>query len=52
MSARGEVAPGGEREDTTPVGLTQILLGQKIKKINAVDSAGTNGQRRFKTVMS
>jgi hypothetical protein len=31
-------------EETTPVGLTQILLGQKMKKIHAVDSAGTNGR--------
>jgi hypothetical protein len=30
-----------EREETTPCGLTQILLGQKIKKIYTIDSAAT-----------
>jgi hypothetical protein len=35
---------GGKREETMLVGVTQILLGQKIKKIHRVDSAGTNGQ--------
>jgi hypothetical protein len=35
---------GGETEETTPVGMTQILLGQKMKKINVVNSATTNGQ--------
>jgi hypothetical protein len=33
---------GGEREETTPVGLKRILLGQKLKKIYVVDSADTN----------
>jgi hypothetical protein len=33
----------GEREETTSVGVTRILLGQKIKKIHVVDSATTNG---------
>jgi hypothetical protein len=32
----------GEREEMTPVKLTQILLGQKIKKIHMVDSVATN----------
>jgi hypothetical protein len=43
MSVGGEVTP--EREmggDTTPVGLTQILLGIKMKKTYAIDSAATN----------
>jgi hypothetical protein len=35
---------GGTREEKGAlVGLRQILLGQKIKKIHTVDSAGTNG---------
>jgi hypothetical protein len=42
-SAGGEEAPEREREETTSVGLTRILLGRKMKKIYAVDSAGTNG---------
>jgi hypothetical protein len=33
----------GTEEETMTVGLTQILLGQKIKKIHTVDSADTNG---------
>jgi hypothetical protein len=43
---------GGEREETTLVGLTQVLLDQKIKKIHAVDSVATNGQERFKGTIS
>jgi hypothetical protein len=35
---------GGEREETTPVGLPRILLSQKMNKIHAVDSVGLNGQ--------
>jgi hypothetical protein len=35
---------GGKREETMPVGLARILLGQKMKKIHAVDSAATNRQ--------
>jgi hypothetical protein len=31
-------------EETMPVGLKQILLGQKIRKIHTIDSAATNGQ--------
>jgi hypothetical protein len=31
-------------EETTLVGLTRILLGQKIKKIHAIDSSATNRQ--------
>jgi hypothetical protein len=43
-SIGGKVSPGrGKREDNV-VGLTRILLDQKIKKIHAVDSAGTNGR--------
>jgi hypothetical protein len=34
----------GKREETTSVGLTRNLLGYKMKKINVVDSAGTNGR--------
>jgi hypothetical protein len=30
-------------EEMTSVGLMQILLGQKMNKIHAVDSADTNG---------
>jgi hypothetical protein len=33
---------GGKREETTSVGMTRILIGQKIKKTHAVDSAATN----------
>jgi hypothetical protein len=29
MSARGEAAPRGEKEETTSIGLTGILLEQK-----------------------
>jgi hypothetical protein len=35
---------GVEREETTPVGMTRIILGQKMKKTHAVDSAATNEQ--------
>jgi hypothetical protein len=35
---------GGERKETAPVGQTQILLDQKMKKIHALDSATTNGR--------
>jgi hypothetical protein len=51
-SARGNVAPGKGKEETTPVGLTRILLGQKMKKIHAVDSVATNGRWRFKATIS
>jgi hypothetical protein len=37
MSTGGEAAPRREREEIMPVELTRILLGQKIKKIHAVD---------------
>jgi hypothetical protein len=43
---------GGERDETTSVGLTRFLLGQKIKKIHAIDLASTNRRWRFKAVMS
>jgi hypothetical protein len=33
----------GKRKETTLVEIIRILLGQKIKKIDAVDSTGTNG---------
>jgi hypothetical protein len=33
-SAGGEAAPGRGKEEMTSVGLTRILLGQKIKKIH------------------
>jgi hypothetical protein len=35
---------GGGDEETMPILLMRILLGQKIKKIHTVDLAGTNGQ--------
>jgi hypothetical protein len=35
---------GEKREEMMAVGLTQILLGQKIKKIHVIDSAATNGR--------
>jgi hypothetical protein len=38
---------GGEREETTLVGLTRILLGRKMKKIYVVDSVATNGRWKF-----
>jgi hypothetical protein len=42
MSAEGEAAlRGGER---TSVGLTRILLCQKMEKVHVVNSAGTNGR--------
>jgi hypothetical protein len=31
-------------EEMTPVGLTQIMLSPKMKKIDAVDLATTNGR--------
>jgi hypothetical protein len=40
--ARGEAAPGRKKEETTLVGLTRILLDQKMKKIHMIDSAGIN----------
>jgi hypothetical protein len=43
---------GGEMEETMLVGLTQILLGRKMKKIHAVDSDATIGQWRFKATSS
>jgi hypothetical protein len=43
---------GGEREETTTVGLTRILLGQKMKKIHAVNSVASNGWWKFKATMS
>jgi hypothetical protein len=43
-STEGEATPEGEREETIAVGLTRILLGQKIKKTHVVDSIVTNGQ--------
>jgi hypothetical protein len=43
---------GGEREETTPVGLTRILLERKMKKIHAVDSTIRNERWRFKTMVS
>jgi hypothetical protein len=42
----------GKIEETTPVGLTWILLSKKIKKIHHVDSAASNGWWRFKATMS
>jgi hypothetical protein len=33
-----------KREETMLVGLTQILLSRKIKKIHTVDSVAINGQ--------
>jgi hypothetical protein len=33
---------GGEMEETIVVGLTRILLGQKMKKTYTFDSAATN----------
>jgi hypothetical protein len=41
---RGGTVGGGEREETTPVGMTRILLCRKMKKTHAVDSAATNGR--------
>jgi hypothetical protein len=47
-SARGEAAPGrgksGDDASWTLVGLTRILLGQKMKKIHVMDSVSTNGR--------
>jgi hypothetical protein len=43
-STGGRRHQGGEREEATTVGLTQILLNKKIKKIHVVDLAVTNGQ--------
>jgi hypothetical protein len=41
-----------EREETTPVVLTWILLGQKMKKNHVVNSTASNGRWRFKATMS
>jgi hypothetical protein len=38
---RGDTEEGKVGE-TMSVGLTRILLGRKMKKIHAIDSAGTN----------
>jgi hypothetical protein len=35
---------GGEREQTTPDGLTRILLGQEMKKIHVFDLDDSNGR--------
>jgi hypothetical protein len=35
---------GGKRDETTPVVLMRILLGQKMKKIHAVDLIVTIGR--------
>jgi hypothetical protein len=35
---------GDTREETPPFGLTQILLGQKMKSTHAIDLATTNGR--------
>jgi hypothetical protein len=43
---------GWEREETATVGLIRILLGRKMKKIHAIDSAGTKGRWRFKSMIS
>jgi hypothetical protein len=42
MLAGEEAAPGGEREETTSVGLTQIE--PKMIKIHAANSAAINGR--------
>jgi hypothetical protein len=39
---------GGESEETTPVGLTWILLDQKLKKIHAIDSVDTMDDENLK----
>jgi hypothetical protein len=38
-SVGGEVAPGWERDEMIPTGLTQILLSQKMKKNHVIDSS-------------
>jgi hypothetical protein len=43
MSVGGEAALEGERKETMPIELTQILLSQKMKKIHDNDSAASNG---------
>jgi hypothetical protein len=43
-SAGGDGALGRKKEETTLVRLTQILLGQKIKKIHSIHSTVTNGR--------
>jgi hypothetical protein len=43
---------GGERKETTSIGLMWILMDQKIKKIHTVNSTDTNGRWRFKTMLS
>jgi hypothetical protein len=43
-SAAGEVALGRRKGGDTSVGLTQILLDQKMKKIHVVDSSTINEQ--------
>jgi hypothetical protein len=52
VSRRRVDTQGGERDETMLVRLTQILLGQKIKKIYTVDSIVTNWRWRFKAMMS
>jgi hypothetical protein len=41
-SAGGEATSERKREETTLIGLVQILLGRKIKKIYAFDSGTIN----------
>jgi hypothetical protein len=43
---------GGEREEIIPVGLMQIFLGQKMKKIDMVNSIAPIEWWRFKAMMS
>jgi hypothetical protein len=40
----GDIGRRQEREETTPVVLTRILLSYKIKKINAANLAATYGR--------
>jgi hypothetical protein len=38
----GEATLGRGNEETMPIGLMRILLGQKMKKIHVIDSVTTN----------
>jgi hypothetical protein len=44
VSRRRGITEEGKREETTPVGLTRILLVRKIKKIHAIDLVAINGR--------
>jgi hypothetical protein len=51
-SVEGEAAPERENGGDNVSWFDTNLNGKKMKKIHPVDSTGTNGQCRFKAMMS